>query len=917
MLAQIVELAFSDKCTDKAMIPEEYITRVPHKSPCLFRGDGGDDDDGSGSVRLTTRGVGASRASPNDEQFLAVALFIVNATINNDDRLDQLLALKRAQPKAADQIAEAARNTSEALSNKLNKYPDGAPTLCNLSKLVAQIDKAQDISNEEKADLLYAVGHGNKSAQNVLFEQIRKDREAQILKCNGLLNAVKSRFPAAAVAIEHHGQDNATPAIGLLPDAHAEQDDDADTYDWDNDPAFREFSRKLDIQEHLHYHRLHPVSRFTDDEGKDCRHCQAKILPEGVSKAAKVCPGDKGRAQKNWNELNERHQKALNDLSDEDMWRQLDPPQRSHEEQELIKADKQVPWRGTHCPVCRVAFTAVQEHTVTAHWAIHRLNYVSWLRQQQVEAETNNGEPLPNYLSDMKVDSLLQYEMNRKSTESDIASLSDSQLNTRLRYIEKLCNLAENEVLEREEFCRLCYQTFHYGDLQLAKHYKRHRKEHVKQNIITDNALNADLISSTSTSPVVSPTSPRQRAGRAAVKRLQVQLEAERRKILNIKNNDPFIFAVNVGVLPDIAAQQTKLSSQEGSPKVSAQQRDKAGSKRSSAEHEDFQFQVSPRTAKLRRSRNSRHVNVHTLPGTDTDEDLFVAPYFFDETAVYDEQADDVEPEYILDDIADSGDELDIPTSSVDENAHNAGAGPDPEGESVLDSATETDFSAEERVDEEVIQETDGSDSESHEDMEIGENAKQEVDSEIDTEAEEEVEGEEKAEDDSDSGSENEDEDERDSNPEEAEDDIDSRTDPESSSDSGVEIQIITQCPSKSGSKKRRVSFKEDFYGELPSPLSCSESLTPPTKPKRRKTQDATFRPTEEEGPSPPITPKCRSRKATPAKKTHKTATPVKRSAVTKTNKTSVKVPAGYKKGDSPISNRTRHKRPRKEMWKL
>lgn len=866
-----------------------------------------------------------------------MALFIINATINNDHRLDQLLALKRAQPKAADQIAEAARNTTEALSNALKKYPDGAPTLCNLSKLVAQIDSAQDISNEEKADLLYAVGHGNQSAQNAIFEQIRKDRDAQILKCNGLLNAVKSRFPAAAVEIEHHGQDTSTPAIGLLPDAHAEQDDDADTYDWENDPAFREFSRKMDIQEHLHYHRLHPVSRFTDDEGKDCRHCQAKILPEGISKAAKVCPGDKRRAQKNWNELNERHQKALNDLSDEDMWRQLDPPQRSHEEQELIKAigkkacengavegtiddeaDKQVPWRGTHCPVCRVAFTAIQEHTVTAHWAIHRLNYVSWTRQQRAEAETNNGEPLPNYLSDMKVDSLLQYEMNRKTTESDLVSLSNSQLNTRLHYIEKLCNLAENEVLEREEFCRLCYQTFNYGDSQLAKHYKRHRKEHVKQKIITDNALNADLISSTSTSPVVSPTPPRQRAARAAMKRLQAQLEAERRKILNIKNNDSFIFAVNVGVLPDIAAQQTKLSSQEGSPKVSPQQRDKAGSKRSSAEREDFQFQVSPRTAKLRRRRNSRHVNVHTLPDTDTDEDLFVAPYFFDETAVYDEQADNIEPESILDDIADSGDELDIPTSAVDEDAHNAGAGPDPEGESVLDSATETDFSAEEPVDKEVMQETDGSDSESHEDMEVGEYAKPEVDSEIDTEAEEEVEGEEKAEDDSDSSSEEEDEDERDSIPEEeAEDDRDSRSDPESSSDSGIEVQIITQCPSKSGSKKRRVSFKEDFYGELPSPLSCSESLTPPFKPKRRKTQDATFRPTEEDDPSPSITPKRRSRKATPAKKTHKKETPVKRSAVKKTNATLVELPAGYKKGDSPISNRTRHKRPRKEMWKL
>ncbi|KAF1350098.1 hypothetical protein BDV97DRAFT_369577 [Delphinella strobiligena] len=872
---------------NKAMIPEEYITRLPYKSPCLFHGDGSDDDDGTGSVRLTTRGVGASRALPNDEQFLAVAIFVVTATTNDDDRLDQLLALKRAQPKAAHQIAEAARNTSEALSNKLKNYPNGAPTLCNLSGIVAQIDKDQDKSNEEKAELLYAVGHGNQSAQNAIFEQIRKDMDAHSLKCNGLLNAVKSRFPAAAREIEHRGQDTETPTIGLLPDAHAEQDDDADTYDWENDRAFQYFSRRLDTHEHLHHHRLHPVSRFTEDEEKDCRHCQAKILLEGVSKAAKVCPGDKRRAQKNWNELNERHQKTLNDLSEEDLWRQLDLPQCSHEEQEMIKAaDEAVPWRGTHCPICRVAFTAIQEHTVTEHWAIHRFNYVSWIRQQKAkaEAETNNGEPLPNYLSDMKVDSLLQYEMNRKSAESDIASLSNCQLNTRLHYIEKLCNLAENEVLEREEFCRLCYKTFNHGDSQLAKHYKRHRKEHMKQKIITDNALNADLISSTSTSP---STPPRQRAGQAALRRSQDNLEAERRKILDIRNNDPFIFAVNVGVLPDIAAQQTKLSSQEGSPKVSSQQKGKAGSKWPSAEHGDFQFEVSPRSAKLRKRDHSRHAYVETFHETDTDEDLFVAPYFFDETALYGEQANevrpyffdettpygeqanDVEPEYLLDDIADDGDELDLTTSSVDE---------------------------------------DGSDSDSHEDMEVGQNAKPEVDSEMDTEAEEEVEGEEKPEDDSDLSSE-----------EEAEHDRDIKSDPESSSDAENEVETIRQSCSKSNSdtKKRRISFKEDFYGELPSPLSCSESLTPPPKPKRRKVSDATFCLTEEDYPSPPITPKRRSRKATPAKKTHKKVTPVKRSATKKTNVTLVEVPAGYKKGDSPISNRTRHKRPRKEMWKL
>lgn len=237
-----------------------------------------------------------------------------------------------------------------------------------------------------------------------------------------------------------------------------------DEIDWDNDPAYQYFCRRLDQQKHLRQHRLHPVSKFQIDPQEECKGCRDMILPLVADGKSKL-PQHRPLTAHNWHLLKHRYEKTLSMLHDED-----------HDEDRI-------------CPVCKESFRRL-EGTVSEHWAIHHNNFVHHICEDRDLASARASNPEDAEVSsptnagasssepEAKFEFLIEHEVNP-------AEMEEGALWTReeFRYMEKLWCYAENEVLQREEYCRLCYETFEYGDPALVDHYKWHSQE--EQTVIS------------------------------------------------------------------------------------------------------------------------------------------------------------------------------------------------------------------------------------------------------------------------------------------------------------------------------------------------------------------------------------------------------------------------------------------------
>lgn len=209
------------------------------------------------------------------------------------------------------------------------------------------------------------------------------------------------------------------------------------TSDWENDPNYQYFCRRLEQQKHLRHHRLHPVSRYFNNEA-DCDNCQATMddLPLGVEMPDKITePTDE-----EWKSLKVRYQALLNKLDVEDI---LD---------------------NRSCPICYQTFKHMMyETSPSAHMMIHRNNHTQAARANSMLV----GSMWDMHMSDSK-------PLEKIGLESMHLGKGAVPDNHEFYFLEQLCNLAENEILQREEYCRVCHETFVYGDMKLIEHYRQH-----------------------------------------------------------------------------------------------------------------------------------------------------------------------------------------------------------------------------------------------------------------------------------------------------------------------------------------------------------------------------------------------------------------------------------------------------------
>ena len=202
--------------------------------------------------------------------------------------------------------------------------------------------------------------------------------------------------------------------------------------DWDNDPSYRYFMGRLKQQAHLRYHRLHPISRFIEDE-KDCEQCQQMHLAPGVQRPEKEEP-----TSEKADLLIFRYNEAYSALMSEDHY-----DYRS-------------------CSICETRLMPQLSHNESyGHWGYHHKKHLKYVLLKKKEAYfLSTDVPTTNRL--------FEYELQRNNVDVDEITPE------KLAYLESKCTLAENEVLQREEYCRVCYEPFEYGDDKLGTHYAEH-----------------------------------------------------------------------------------------------------------------------------------------------------------------------------------------------------------------------------------------------------------------------------------------------------------------------------------------------------------------------------------------------------------------------------------------------------------
>lgn len=81
----------------------------------------------------------------------------------------------------------------------------------------------------------------------------------------------------------------------------------------------------------------------------------------------------------------------------------------------------------------------------------------------------------PHHCNRLFYNALEDMERRRKSHLRP-ATNDDYLTPCQIKYLRERLYLAENELLQREEYCRLCLATFRYGSREVEEHYKQHRR---------------------------------------------------------------------------------------------------------------------------------------------------------------------------------------------------------------------------------------------------------------------------------------------------------------------------------------------------------------------------------------------------------------------------------------------------------
>lgn len=335
------------------------------------------------------------------------------------------------------------------------------------------------------------------------------------------------------------GQYMATEDDEALDADHVEQEND----DFMKDPSYLMFMARLDQIKHLRHHRLHPVSRYDDEN--DCKDCLNAEFPEGT-----VMPRLHSVESSDLASFGTRFIEALNDLAVNDFYNQRD------------------------CPICGQFHGVGRDNA--GHWAFHRYNFLKQVHDKKSHLEVN--DPGVESMSD---------KLERWKSGNNMPQL--------MHYLEAMCHMVENEVLEREEFCRICYESFDYGEGSLMKHYRVHHDEEKKQRDIADRFSELDDAFregtgsqlSTPTSPATPPTV---KASLAALWR-EAQWH-EKQSIQWSPKNQPFVaFDVPLGIINAAVGGSASF----GKSAASTTAHD--GSPVSKSGGRDFAFKRSPRAA--------------------------------------------------------------------------------------------------------------------------------------------------------------------------------------------------------------------------------------------------------------------------------------------------------------------------------
>ncbi|KAL1305577.1 hypothetical protein AAFC00_007182 [Neodothiora populina] len=259
------------------------------------------------------------------------------------------------------------------------------------------------------------------------------------------------------LTVDHHA---ASAAATKIANSDTNEDDTldmvrapgSDSVQWDNDPSFQLFLSRLDQEEHLRHHRFHPLSKYTSYDEENCTGCLKLVLPKGVSRPAKVAPA-----------LRDNHE----------LWRRFWQARCSLDEEDV--------YSGRFCPVCMSRFEDItSEPSPSSHMESHRASHMKATVRKVSHAKEQNA-PVDPIIMDSPFVQHLRFAKGDAKHKA-----------TRL---ERMCNLAENEVLEREEYCRICLMTFDYGSAEVVEHYRDHVKEDVKQDDDNFNAARLPAMS--------------------------------------------------------------------------------------------------------------------------------------------------------------------------------------------------------------------------------------------------------------------------------------------------------------------------------------------------------------------------------------------------------------------------------------